>query len=209
MAVLLEVARLLAGKRLPRTVQFVAFTLEERQSRSFSILRGSKEFVRSARERGRRYAVALILECVGFTDPLPRRQIIPPLVKVAVPDTADFLAVIADRRSRQAMERFCRAAAAYVPGLSTAPYAVPYSGYLLPQIRWSDHASFWDAGYPALMLTDTAMFRNPHYHTSHDRHETLDYGFIAGVARAVVAALATYDAFSPGQSARAHCRTLR
>jgi hypothetical protein len=66
---------------------------------------------------------------------------------------------------------------------------VPFSGYLVPQARLSDHASFWRRGYPALMLTDTAMFRNPHYHRPGDTVATLDFPFMAKVTRAVVGAL--------------------
>ena len=192
-AVLLEVARILGGWHPAKTIQFVAFTLEERQSVDATFLRGSREFVRRAREAGRLYDVALILECVGYTDRSRRSQVIPRLVTIPVPDTADFLAVIAARRSKPAMERFHRAAADHVPALPIVPYAVPLNGYLIPQSRFSDHASFWDAGYPALMLTDTAMFRNPNYHTHHDTLDTLDFGFMVDVARAVIAAVISFD----------------
>jgi len=62
-------------------------------------------------------------------------------------------------------------------------------GWLVPQTRLSDNRSFWDAGYPALMLTDTAFLRNPHYHQPSDRLETLDFGFMAQVTDLVVAAV--------------------
>jgi Zn-dependent M28 family amino/carboxypeptidase len=192
-AVLLEVARILAGWRPAKTIQFVAFTLEERQSNDATFLRGSREFVRRAREAERRYDAALILECVGYTDRRRRSQVIPRLVTIPVPETADFLAVIAARRSRPAMDRFRHAATEHVPELPIVPYAVPLNGYLIPQSRFSDHSSFWDAGYPALMLTDTAMFRNPNYHTLQDTQDTLDFGFMADVARAVTAAVISSD----------------
>jgi len=192
-AVLLEVARLMSGSPLSKTLQFVAFTLEERQACDTKILRGSRAFVHQARKADRRYAAALILECVGYTDRNRHGQIIPRLVRVPVPETADFLAVISDRRSRAVMTQFHRAAVTFVPELPIVPYAVPFNGYLIPQSRFSDHASFWDGGYPALMLTDTAMFRNPHYHTRHDTADTLDFGFMAAVTRAVTAALITLD----------------
>jgi len=193
MAVLLEVARIMEGTPLAKTLQFVAFTLEERQAYDVTILRGSRAFVHQAREAGRRYAAALILECIGYTDRTRHSQIIPRLVKVPVPETADFLAVIADRRSRPVMAQFNRAAVRFVPELAIVPYVVPFTGYLIPQSRFSDHASFWDAGYPALMLTDTAMFRNPNYHTRHDTADTLDFGFMAAVARTVTAAIISFD----------------
>ncbi len=74
-------------------------------------------------------------------------------------------------------------------------YQTSLSGYLIPPTRFSDHASFWDGGYPAVMLTDTAMFRNPHYHQPTDRADTLDYAFMAAVARATIATVATLAAW--------------
>ncbi len=186
-AVLLEAARILSRHRPARTVQFVAFTLEEPQTWTHVILRGSRQFAREARKEGIGYAAAVILECVGYTDTRVRSRLIPLLVGVRVSEAADFLAVIADRRSAGIMDLFHTTAAATVPELTVVPYAVPLSGYIIPQTRFSDHASYWDQGYPALMLTDTAMFRNPHYHTSRDTSDTLDVEFMAAVTRSVVA----------------------
>ena len=188
-AVLLEVARLLSGRRFSRTIQLVAFTLEERQLYDIGILAGSRRFVKEERQQGRRYAGALILECVGYTSSSWQSRLVTQLAGITVPERGDFLAVVANRGSKQLMDSFCRPARELVPELPLVPYAVPLAGYLIPQTRFSDHAPFWDAGYPALMLTDTAMFRNPHYHTDHDTAATLDFDFMAGVARAVTAAL--------------------
>ena len=63
---------------------------------------------------------------------------------------------------------------------------VPLSGYLLPSIRLSDHASFWDRGYKAVMITDTAFFRNPHYHRRSDTMDTLDFSFMARLVQSLV-----------------------
>lgn len=186
-AVLLETARILAGRGFGKTVQFVAFTLEEPQTWNHSILRGSRHFVREARARGAEYQAVLVLECVGYTDRKERSQIIPSLVGIPVPGTGDFLGVIANRPSRRLMEAFKDCATRWAPGMKAVAYAAPMRGYLIPQTRFSDHSSFWNRGYPALMLTDTAMFRNPNYHTSRDTHDTLDYDFMSDVARCVVA----------------------
>src|SRR5262249_57857622 len=72
-----------------------------------------------------------------------------------------------------------------VPGLPVESIAVPGGGEILPDTRRSDHSSFWDRGYPALMVTDTSFFRNPHYHQASDRPETLDYPFLARVTAGV------------------------
>ncbi len=188
-AVLLEAARLLRHWRPAAAVQFVAFTLEELQDLFSYILIGSRHFVRKARQAGHEYQAALILESVGYTAREEGSQRIPPLVKVEAPRQGDFLAVVANRFSRPLMEAFCSAARKSTPDLSLASCLVPFSGYLVPQARLSDHASFWSRGYPALMLTDTAMFRNPHYHRAGDTVATLDFSFMAKVTRAVIAGL--------------------
>lgn len=186
-AVLLETARILGECRFGKTIQFVAFTLEEPQTWKHSILRGSRRFANEARRAGTRYDAVLVLECVGYTDKRERSQIIPSLVGIPAPRTGDFLGVIANKPSKGLMEAFHRSAAAWTPGFRVVSLAVPLRGYLIPQSRFSDHSSFWNRGYQALMLTDTAMFRNPNYHTSRDTHGTLDYDFMSNVGRCVAA----------------------
>ncbi|HEY5513382.1 MAG TPA: M20/M25/M40 family metallo-hydrolase [Geomonas sp.] len=189
-AALLESARILSRQRPKRTIQFVAFTLEEPQTWTHIILRGSKQFVRQAKREGISYAAAIILECVGYTSKLNRSQMLPRMLKNLDLPTGDFLAIIANHRSRGLMQLVHRCAITRVPELKTFPLAVPLGGYLIPQSRFSDQAPFWDSGFPALMLTDTAMFRNPHYHTPDDTGKTLDYQFLAAVTRCAVAAVA-------------------
>ncbi|MEW5949037.1 MAG: M28 family peptidase [Thermodesulfobacteriota bacterium] len=189
-AVLLETAHILSKYNPDNTIQFVAFTLEEPQFpvMTLTFLIGSRHFAQEAGKKGQRYKGVLILESVGYTSERPQSQSLPPLVRIAAPDTGNFLAVVANRRSKNLLDGFCRSAAKWAPELKVVGYKVPFSGRLIPEIRFSDHAPFWDQGYPALMLTDTAMFRNPNYHTPYDRLETLDFNFMSGVAKAVTAA---------------------
>ncbi len=189
-AVLMETTRILSSRRPGKTVKFVAFTLEEAQTWNHSILRGSRHFAGESRRAGTEYEAVLILECVGYTDHSERSQIIPSLAGIPVPKTGDFLAVIANKPSERLMKAFHESANTWVHEFKVVSYAVPLHGYLIPQSRFSDHASFWNRGIPAIMLTDTAMFRNPNYHTICDTHETLDFDFMANVARSVVAFLA-------------------
>jgi hypothetical protein len=76
-----------------------------------------------------------------------------------------------------------------VAGLPVEFIAVPGDGRLLGETRLSDHSSFWDQGFAAVMVTDTSFFRNPHYHKASDTPETLDYGFLAKVTAGVCAAV--------------------
>ena len=114
-------------------------------------------------------------------------------MRIPVPERGDFLGVIANYRSKSLMKAFHRITNEHVPELNIVSYKVPLSGYIIPQTRWSDHASFWNRGYPALMLTDTAMFRNPYYHTPYDKYENLDFTFVTNVTKAVVSVILNLD----------------
>ena len=70
--------------------------------------------------------------------------------------------------------------------LPVVKLTVPFNGWILPSVRLSDHASFWDQGYRAVMITDSAFFRNPHYHLSSDTMETLDLRFMAELVESLV-----------------------
>jgi Zn-dependent M28 family amino/carboxypeptidase len=188
-AVLLETARILSTHRFQRTVQFVAFTLEEPQPFTLHFLIGSDHFAKKARKRKIKYKAVLILESVGYTDITEGSQIVPLFIRKPVPKTGNFLGVISNRKSLSLMNTFSSIASESVPELNIVTYKVPLSGRIVPETRFSDHASFWNQGYPALMLTDTAMFRNPHYHTQHDRFESLDFSFITNVTKAVMSAI--------------------
>jgi len=188
-AVLLEAANIISKLKLNKNVQFSAFTLEEPQPQTIHFLIGSDLFAKESKRLKRSYKAVFILESVGYTDNEEGSQVTPPFVRSPVPKKGNFLGVIANRKSQSIMEAFCSISDQYVPELSVVPYKVPFNGRIIPETRFSDHASFWDQGYSALMLTDTAMFRNPHYHTSHDRYETLDFDFMLNVTKAVVSVI--------------------
>ena len=97
------------------------------------------------------------------------------------------MGVVGNVNSAGLVTSFERIANQAVLGLKTVSLIVPGQGELIPDTRRSDHAAFWHYGYPALMLTDTANFRNPHYHRPTDTLETLDLTFVSRVADAVTA----------------------
>jgi Zn-dependent M28 family amino/carboxypeptidase len=178
-AAMLELARLLARGRFARTLQFVGFTLEEYG------YQGSRRFARQARREGRQIVGVLDLEMVGFTSP---RQRLPHGVRGR--RTGDFIGVVGNKRSRTLLEAFVTSARRAVPALPVETLEVTWNGHLLPIVRLSDHAPFWDAGFPAVMITDTAFLRNPHYHQPSDTLDTLDFPFLTQVAAATAAAAA-------------------
>lgn len=180
-AVLLEVARRLSGSAGDRPVHFVAFNLEEED------LLGSQAYAAHLKATGQDILGAIVLECVGYASRTEGSQRRPAGVPVPVPTVGDFLAVIGNDQARPLVEAML-AARTSVPELPLVPLLVPGCGETLPDTRRSDHAAFWDCGLPAVMLTDTANFRNPHYHRATDTLETLDLEFMAKVAGAVTKA---------------------
>jgi aminopeptidase YwaD len=179
LAVLLDVAHRITQTSLNRPVHFIAFCLEEED------LLGSRAYVTHLTETRKSVHGAIILECVGYARDEEGSQSIPPGVPIAVPTVGNFLAVIGNQSSSSltmAVEQAMR------PHLPVVPLIVPGNGELLPDTRRSDHTPFWEAGLPAVMLTDTANFRNPHYHRPTDTIETLNLDFMAAVTDAVTAA---------------------
>jgi Zn-dependent M28 family amino/carboxypeptidase len=181
---MLEVARLLRDADLAAPVEYVAFNLEELQRYTYRV--GSRRHAAAARRAGVRYAGALVLEMLGY---VARGKPSAPAVLFwkRLPPEATFIAATGDWRSRDLLRVFEQAARLAAPSLPVVTFRTPLRGWLVPHTRLSDNASFWDAGYPALMITDTAFLRNPHYHRRSDTAETLEYDFMARVVDAVVA----------------------
>jgi Zn-dependent M28 family amino/carboxypeptidase len=173
-AVLLETARLAGSLSPARPWAFIGFTTEEPPA-FFTPYMGSRVYARRAREQRHTIKGMLGLEMVGYYSQTPDSQPLPfPLRFMGYPTTGNFIALVADRRSRpllaaleQALKNGC--------DLPTSSIAVPFGGHILPETRLSDHANFWDQGYPAIMLTDTAFLRNPHYHGPEDVMAHLDF----------------------------------
>lgn len=182
LAVMLEVARSLRDVPLSKPVRFIGFCLEEED------LLGSLAYVAALRTAHAEIAGAIVLECVGYAKPEEGSQRKPTGVPVPIPSVGDFLAIVGNIASAELAGAVEAAAKGRVPELKTVTLLVPGNGELLPDTRRSDHAAFWHYGYRAVMLTDTANFRNPHYHKPTDTLETLDLSFMEKVAAAVTAA---------------------
>lgn len=184
-AVLLELARRLPALALPAPVHLVTFTLEEPPAYTTGH-QGSRVYVEARKAAGDRIGGALVLEMVGYTSP---RQNYPAVLHWAgYPETGDFIGLIGNWRSW----RFGRAVRTAFKGNARLPVEslfVPLDGWVLPATRRSDHASFWDARVPALIVTDTSFFRNPHYHLPSDTIDTLDFAFMAELVTSLELAL--------------------
>jgi Zn-dependent M28 family amino/carboxypeptidase len=169
-AVLLE----LAAMKLP--VRFVAFANEEMPYFSSGEM-GSWAWAKRARERGERIGAMFSLEMLGYYRDAPGSQRYPPPLGMLYPDRADFVAFVGDLGSRSLVRKtiaLFREHAAFPSEGVAAPS-------FIPGVTWSDHWSFRRHGYPAIMVTDTAFNRYPHYHLPSDTPDKLDYERMARV----------------------------
>lgn len=181
-AALLEIARLLAREQPARSVRFVAFVNEEPPF-FYTQEMGSRVYARRARERGEKIVAMLSLETIGYYTDAPGSQHYPFLFSPFYPDSANFVAFVGNLASRELVQA-CLAS-------FRSRAAFPAEGIAAPGwmegIHWSDHWSFWREGYPAIMVTDTALYRYAHYHAQTDTPDKIDYErlarVVAGLAR--------------------------
>ncbi len=162
---------------------------------NFGVL-GSGKYAEKAFNEGVNIMGVLNLETVGYTSSNPNSQNFPPGITLApftkykVDEKAmigNFVSVLGDRNSNLLVTTFIESCKSKFVDLPCAGLAVPL-GFneiknLMPDILRSDHSPFWQHNFPAVMITDTANFRNPHYHTSGDTIETLDFDFIEKVCK--------------------------
>jgi Zn-dependent M28 family amino/carboxypeptidase len=183
---LIEMARLLRGARPARTAKLVAFVNEEPPFFFFGEM-GSKVYAQAARRRGDDIRVMLSLEMLGCYSDLLHSQSYPPFLRWFYPDRGNFIAFVSNLRSRLRL----REVVAAFRSNSNFPSEQLTSPAFVPGVAWSDQLSFWRLGYPAVMVTDTAFYRNPYYHTPLDTPEKLCYPEMArvvtGLAKTVAA----------------------
>jgi hypothetical protein len=188
-AALLVLARAFAGSAPERTLRFVAFANEEPPWFQTDQM-GSRVYARGCKKRGEFVVAMLSLESLGFYSKVEVSQSYPSASTAAGRATrGNYLAFVSNPTSKNLLARIGAAFSA-TKTLESDSAALPDS---VDGVGWSDHWSFWEEGYPAVMATDTAPFRNPHYHRPSDTPETLDYESFALAVRglhAVVAELA-------------------
>jgi len=179
LAALLELARRWAANPPQRPVWIVAFDQEE-----WGCL-GSKALAADLKRRGQPLELMVSLEMLAFTGAEQRYPI--PALRWLYGRRADFIAVIGNLRSLPRLPGLTHRLGRHV---RTKVLAVPLRGRILPDVRRSDHSPFWDAGYRAVMITDTSFLRNPHYHQMSDTVATLNLDFFSRVTEGLARALA-------------------
>lgn len=181
-AALLALARRFAAEPPgARTLRFVAFTNEEPGYFQTQQM-GSWVYASRCKARGDKIAGMISLETIGYFSNAPGSQEYPMVgLNLFYPSTGNFIGFVGNFSSRALLRR--------VLGSFRQHATLPSEGAALPSnvpgVGWSDHWAFWEHGYPAIMITDTAPFRYPHYHAGSDTPEKLDYDSMARLVSAL------------------------
>jgi len=183
---LIELAHMLDGSSVPLTVELVAYTLEEPPFFRTGQM-GSAIHANHLREQGIELRMMISLEMIGyFSDDSDSQRFPLSLLKLLYPTEGNWIAIVGDLWSGSDV----RSVKAPMKGATTLPvYSINAPPGLVPGIDYSDHLNYWNNGYPAVMITDTAFLRNMNYHSQHDTAERLDYDRMAMVVKGVYAAI--------------------
>jgi Zn-dependent M28 family amino/carboxypeptidase len=182
---LLELAGLLKDAKLNTRVDLVAYSTEEPPFFGSDQM-GSMVHARSLRSTGAKVRAMLALEMIGYYSDEPGSQSFPfPAMKKLYPDRGNFI-VVAGRISDELLTRRIKRAMTSENGVDVYSVNAPAG---VAGVSLSDNSSYWNQGYPAVMITDSAFFRNHHYHQASDTPDTLDYERMAKVVAQVAAAV--------------------
>lgn len=177
-AVLLELARYFYHHPMRHPIQLIGFDLEE-----YGCL-GSQAYASDLKRQHTKIRTMISLEMLGYIDPRPDTQAYPVGLQHFYPNTGNFIALLGNLRSIPTMMKMAHHLKQQGAPCEWLP--IPFRGNWLPDTRRSDHSPFWDAGYSALMVTDTANLRNPHYHQASDTIDTLNLDFLSAVYNGLI-----------------------
>jgi hypothetical protein len=190
----MEIARILSGYHFDKTIRFIGFDLEE------DGLIGSNTYVnKNGFPTTDTIEGVLNFEMIGYYSEKNNSQTLPTGFNLLFPEASaavsaenykgNFITNVGNVASKSLNTAFKEAAAEFVPDLRVISIDVPGTGTIAPDLRRSDHATFWDANKPALMLTDGANFRNKNYHTANDKVDSLNIRFMGNVVKATLATM--------------------
>jgi hypothetical protein len=188
-AAMLELSRFFANRDPARTIRFVAFVNEEPPFFQTPQM-GSRVYAKMAKTRGDDIRGMICLETMGYYSDQRGGQRYPFPFNLFYPNRGNFIGFVSNLRSRSVMHRAVRAFRAH----SDFPVECCATWGRIPGVDWSDHASFWREGYPSFMVTDTAPYRYPDYHTAQDTPEKIDYDSLARVTEGLCGTIASLAA---------------
>lgn len=190
---MLEIMRQLAHVEMRCPVEFVAYALEEPPYFNTDNM-GSYVHAKSLIDRGLTLGLMVSIEMIGYFDDAPGSQTYPyDWMKYLYSDRADFIAVVGNMSNMSAVRKVKK----YMRSQMRMPvYSINVPASVV-EVDFSDHMSYWRLGMPAVMVTDTAFYRNGYYHTSKDTAETLDYQRMADVVNGLSAVAIYYQALNP------------
>lgn len=191
-AALMSLAQAMAGDQQERTIRFVAFVNEEPPYFQTDRM-GSRVYAARSRSRRENIVAMMALETIGYFSKEENSQKVPEGLEESFPTTGDFLAFVGNEHSRYFADS-ARAAFERASGIPAIGGAFPPE---VPGVGWSDHWSFWQEGYKAIMVTDTAPYRYPHYHKSTDTIDKLDLEMLVKVIEGLEEVVKTWA--NPGE----------
>jgi Zn-dependent M28 family amino/carboxypeptidase len=183
-AATLALARRFAGRSGERTVRFAFFANEEPPHFQTDQM-GSFHYAQGCRERDEKIVGMISLETIGYYSDEAGSQQYPFPFGLKYPSTGNFIALVGNSASQKLVEQ---AVGSFRRHAKFPSEGAALPGWI-PGVAWSDHWSFWEAGYPAMMITDTAPFRYPHYHLESDTPDKIDFARMAKVVAGVEAAV--------------------
>lgn len=185
---LIELARYFAQRPTRHPLRFVAFVNEEPPYFG-SHLMGSYVHAQKAYDRKEKIALMVALEMIGYFRDEAIQEYPSPVLHLLYPRTGNFIGIVGNEPSRRVTETF----AGLMKKVSKVDVQMLVAPESLTGVDLSDHRSFWERGYPSLMVTDTAFFRNRHYHKASDLPKTLNYDSMSKVVLALAAAIEAVD----------------
>lgn len=185
-AVLLELCRLLKDYQPSQTLKLIFFVLEEPPTFKTKYM-GSYVYAKTAKENKEKIYGMISLEMMGYYSDKKGAQLYPlPLMSLFYPKVPNFIGVVGDLKSRKLVKKIANS----IKKSCTIPVETLSTVKFVPGVDFSDHGSFWKMGYPAVMITDTAFYRNPNYHSISDTIATLNFDkmmeLLTGIKQAAV-----------------------
>ncbi|MDI6776756.1 MAG: M28 family peptidase [Syntrophales bacterium] len=181
-AILLEMCRILKDYSPKKTLKLIFFVLEEPPLFRSEYM-GSYIYAADAKARNENITAMLSLEMLGYYTDQKGGQMFPlPLMGLMYPSTPNFIGVVGNLKSKRLVERVKN----YLLEGSSVPVVSLSTFSFVPGVDFSDHRSFWKMGYPAVMITDTAFYRNPNYHSERDTINTLNFDKMSDLLKGLV-----------------------